>query len=172
MDYLPGDLIGVRGSGWLSRGIIRATAPGPLSHIAIITATSPVPQTTEALFRVQTHPLSVTLDGAIQAWLMRDLALTDDDRIAMVAAIERYSADSYGYMDIGWQALDAVFQTRWFTAHLATEGQPICSMLAALGYRATSHPLDEAVSDKSITPNDCWRIWMANASRYRIIQLK
>src|SRR5579883_1994692 len=158
MDLVPGDILGVQGVGWLSEHIIEATAPGPLSHVGLIIAVQPA-LVIEALTRVRTRPLARSIEDAAHAWVLQPIGLSQEQRDRIVARACTMSADSYGYADIAWQGLDALFHTRWFTAHLARK--LICSMLVADAYG-----MNFGVSERSANPNDIWRYAQAYPAHY------
>lgn len=139
---LAGDIIAVRGQGWLANGIVRAeygkNPPGcAVSHVGIITAAdNDGIQVTEALSRVETHALSVTLANCQSAWIIQYKDLTGAQRLTIVNAALSFSGDDYGYGDLLLQGADALFGTSWFTDHLAwwLSRWPICSYVAAAAY--------------------------------------
>ena len=166
----PGDLLGIRGVGWLSDHIVAASAPGPLSHVGICTADSPFLQVTEALSRVRTRPLTVSIADAKAAWSLEWVNVTDTQRWEMVQTALGYTADDYGYMDIVFQGADSLAGTRWFTQHFAERSLPICSMLDDIC--ATSAGIVLGISAKSCTPNDIWRFANRNPTILKINQIK
>lgn len=162
-----GDIIGVQGAGWLSDMIRRCTGDGPLSHIAVISATSPMFQVTEAIDRVKTRPLNVRLSESQKVWLLSPQFLTDDQRVVAAQNALGYSADDYGWGEIVLQGLDFLGKTEWWTEHLSGyyRNHPICSMLAAL-----CEP-EDGLPAISVTPNDFWRA-AANPQRWVVTELK
>jgi len=161
----PGDIMGLRGSGWISDQICELTRPSsPIiwegvaiewSHVGIVTAVAPFVQVTEALTKVRTRPIDVSIAEAEFAWIAQLGALTDQQRAMLARKALSFSADDYGYADIGLQALDSVTRSRWFTQHFAERRFPICSMLDALDYDSIGIRL--GISASSATPNDLAR---------------
>jgi hypothetical protein len=150
----PGDIILVRGRGALSEGILRATN-GSVSHAALLIGTGPE-ICIEALERVKTNPLIVTLGNCEHAYVMTNPSLTDEQRGAIVYAALTFSGEDYNYLDLGLQALDALSHSNFFTHHLAhsfLDRWPICSYLASKAYERAINWQWGKPSD-SITPQD------------------
>lgn len=165
-----GDILGIQGKGWLSDEIRALTGDGPLSHVGIITAVEPFPQVTEALTRVRTRPLDLSIADAEHAWLLEWQDIVDAQRLAMCQTALSFSADDYGYVDIGFQLLDSVFKTRWITQHFVERKLPICSLLDALA--AKSADLNFGVTINSTTPNDIWTFAVQNPQKLAMRQEK
>lgn len=178
-----GDILGLRGRGFLSRGILAATGydghPSPISHVGLFLTGDPKPIVIEALSRVKTNPLSVSLADADKAYVIHDSLLTNDERSLVIETALKFSADDYGYSDIVLQGLDALTHTTWWTDNLAwnLKHSPICSYLVAVAYDRVSQALsrkfavDYAVSLRlhfgqkylqSITPADIYRYASGN----------
>ncbi len=166
----PGDILGIRGTGWLSDHIVAASAPGPLSHVGICTADSPFWQITEALARVQTRPYETSVANAQGVWWLEWVNITDAQRWEMVQTALSYTAKDYGYIDILFQGADSLAGTRWFTQHFAERSLPICSMLDDIC--ATSAGLSLGIQPNSCTPNDIWRFANRNPAIFTITKLK
>lgn len=166
----PGDILAVRGTGFLSRGILAATGDS-VSHVGLVITADPFPIVIEALTRVMTRPLTVSIAAAEHAWLLSDSSMTDEARSAIVAAALAFSADGYGYTDIGLQLANAVGRTTWFTDHLATglNGKPICSYLVAAAYETRGRTFGQA--DQTTTPADIFH-YAARHNQYVITQVK
>ncbi len=170
-----GDLLGISGSEWLSQRIIAATqipgtSPAPLSHVGVCTADTPFEQITEALTRVVTRPLADSIAAAKAAWSLEWVDILDEQREEIAYAALAYSAKDYGYIDIAYQGLDSMFQTRWFTEHFAERKLPICSMLDAIA--VTKAGLLIGLDPKSATPNDIWRYAAGHPDVLRMARLK
>lgn len=159
-----GDLVGVQGSSWLSDQIRASTGNGPLSHIAIVTATQPFVQVTEALSRVVVRSWEDRLADAAHLWLLKS-PLSLEDRVAACRTALTHVGQDYGYENIIWQELDDLSKSRWFTEHMVRlTSDDICSELASicetkLGLRS-----------ESATPNDFWGWW--TVQRWPMEQLK
>jgi hypothetical protein len=123
----------------------------------------------EALARVRTNLLSVTIANAQKAWVIAPLGLTDTQRDNIVSHALPYSADTYNYLDIGLQGLNALCRTTWFTDHLTMTRKPICSMLVAVAYEAEDLTFGQA--DKTTSPNDIWNYASAHPEKYSITEL-
>lgn len=154
----PGDIVGVRGVGWLSDGIIKAEygnnpPANAISHVGIVIGANP-PTVIEALNRVMTRPLSVTIADAAKAFILHDRLLTDEQRAAIVEKACTFSADDYGYADLLAQLLDAQFGTFWFTDRMSwlLRHWPICSYVVAASYHVAVQ--DFGVTDASCKPSD------------------
>jgi hypothetical protein len=164
-----GDIILVRGRAALSEGILKATN-GHVSHAAAVIGTNP-PICIEALTRVRTNPLHVTIGAAEAAYLVTDDSLTDAQREAIVYAALTFSAEDYNYIDLALQGLDSLAHSDWFThilAHDFLDRWPICSYVVSKAYekgigRTFGKPAD------SITPEDLYVA--GGAAPYRRLQL-
>ena len=167
MTILAGDILAVRGTSWLSRGILKATG-NTVSHVGIITATSPIIEVTEALIRVKTNPIDVSIadDDIEWAAVLQDKTLTDSERITIVEAALQFSSDSYNYGAILLQLLNSNFNTTWFTDHLSfgMNGRPICSYVAAESYSKTGRNF--GVEDRTTTPADIYEYSIYNSDKY------
>lgn len=143
-----GDIVAYQGTAWYSPLIRKFTGGGPYSHIAIVTATKPFIQVTEALTRVVVNPLDVSIKGAAHAWILHPPIPSDSARDRAVERALSYVGRDYGWIDLALQAADAETQSKFFTEHFAETYAPICSMLADL-----AEPI-LGMNPKSITPND------------------
>lgn len=169
----PGDILAVRGSGWLSTGILSAEY-GPnipatgVSHVGIFVAGDPVPIVIEALNQVMTNPLAVSVAGAAAAFVLHDDSLTIAQRSAIVAVACTFSGKNYGYIDLLAQGLDAITNVLWFTNNLGgyLRHYPICSFVAAQAYDAVG--LHFGIPDASIKPSDIMNFAQANPSLYTV----
>lgn len=150
-----GDILAVRGSSWLSKRILAATG-NTVSHVGLIIATEPIPTVIEALTRVRTRPLDVSIATAESAWVLTDTSLTDDEREAIIRSALNFSADGYGYGDILLQGMNALTKSTWWTDHLAfgLAGKPICSYLVAAAYETQNRTFGQL--DKTTTPADIY----------------
>lgn len=164
MDIEVGDILAVDGGSWLSNLIKFASGGGPVSHVAVITATVPIVQVTEALHRVVVQSLEDHLAANKHVWLLKP-PLSPEDRILVCRAALKHVGKRYAYINILWQALDALTHSRWFTEHFVRlDHGDICSELitiinAALGLR----PDDS-------TPNDIFE-WF-RIEKWVILSLK
>ncbi len=167
VDIEPADILAVKGSGWLSRMILKATG-GPVSHVGLLLTDKP-PLVIEALSRVMTRPLHISIEKRTAAYILQPLKLTPEQRVAIVEAACTMSADAYGWGKIALQGLDALSRSGWFTKHLTFTTMPICSWLVAKGY--SSQGLHFDVPDNSATPKDIYEFAVKNQDLYRIVQI-
>lgn len=173
IDYRPivaGDILAIAGSSWLSAGIIRATG-GPCSHVGLLLSVDP-PIVIEALSRVKTNPLDVSIAHARRAWILHDKSLTADQRRAIMYAACAMSADDYGYLDIAAQGLDALFKTTWPTDHMGwyLKYRRICSYVVARGYEAIQFRFGKK-TDESVSPADVYGFAEANPTIFDINEI-
>lgn len=171
-EILPGDILAMRGASFLSRGILRATG-NTVSHIGIVTAISPFIEITEALVRVKTRPMSITLeDGIAAAFILQDRTLIIDERIKIVERALGFSAAGYNYPDLLLQLLNSIFRTTWFTDYLTINMNhyPICSYVAAKSYAETGRGF--GMSDRTTSPADIYAWAINHSDKYRILQIK
>ena len=168
----PGDVLAIRGPGWLSDAIDHLTGNAGASHVGLIVCVEdpPGPVVVEALSHVRVRMLSESIAAAIHAWVITDLTVTDDQRRKIVAKALSMSADPYNYGAIALQLLDAETRSRWFTEHFVQTKYPICSMLDGLALQDAGivlpplihTPGTELHEERSITPNDFIR-WVENS---------
>lgn len=149
-----GDIVGVQVNDWLNDAIRVATGNGPLSHIAIVTATEPFVQVTEALDRVRVRSWDDRLADAAHVWLMKP-PLSAEDRAAACRIALKHVGDDYGYINLVWQGMDALTRSRWFTENLVNITHlDICSELADLCEASLGLRPDD------VTPNDFYGWFM------------
>ena len=172
LNITSGDILAVRGRGFFSRGILRITG-GPVTHVGIVLATDPEPLAIEALWRVKTRPLAKSIEDAEAAWILSPLNLTKTHRAIIVAVACDYSADDYGWWDIGLQLLDAAFRTTWFTDHAlwAIRRFPIYSFLVAEVYGKEGLTFGNK-QEQSTTPADIYHFAVQNPDKYAITRIK
>jgi len=165
-----GDILAVRGRGWLSEHILAATN-GDVSHVGMLVGAEP-PIVIEALARVATRPLEVSIAGAAKAYILHDTSLTPEQRITLVNEATGQTAKDYGYVDLALQLGDALTHTRWFTTNL-THGWldhfPICSYLVAEAYHSLG--LDFGVRDVSTTPQDIFHFAKTH-KQFSVLEIK
>jgi hypothetical protein len=161
-----GDIIGCQGSDWLSDAIRGATGHGPLSHVAIVTATDPFVQVTEAISpRVTVTPFDALLARERAVWILSS-PLSEFDRCGATLLALNHVGDEYALLDIVLQLLDSVTRSEWFTEHFTTlmRREVICSELAAMcESKLGLKPADA-------TPNAFWDLWSRRA--LPIVQVK
>lgn len=170
-----GDIIGIRGKGFLSRGILAATSfdghDGVISHVGIFLTGDPQPIVIEALSRVRTNALATSIADAEKAYVIKDMTLADAQREAIKAKALTFSARSYGYYEIGLQLADALFHTTWPTDRLSFDlrSHPICSFVAAVCYGEVGLNFGKAM--QSITPADIYR-YASNNKAFTIEEIQ
>ena len=161
MEFQSGDIIAIRGSGWLPDNICKATH-SEVSHVGLVIGTSPT-IVIEALWRVKTNPIAVTINNAEKVWCIRYPNLTDKNRVDLVQAALKFSADDYGGFDLVLQLADAAFKTKWFTENIGKtflNHFPICSFLVAAAYRQIG--ITFSSTDWSVTPSDIMNFALLN----------
>lgn len=169
MELHPADIVLVQGTAWISKHIMQATN-GQVSHAAMVVGTNPN-ICLEALTRVRTNPIEITVAGASAVWIMHNKVISQQQRDAIVKAALHYSANSYGYLDIGLQGVDAMFKTTWWTDKIGgtfLNHWPICSYIPAESYMQV---LGSAFGKKpvdSITPQDIFEFGSQNPNLYEI----
>lgn len=173
----PGDILAVRGAGWLSDGIAKAEygdnePTKSATHVGIFVAGSPNPVVIEALSRVKTNPLFVSISGAYHAYALHDSTLNDLQRLKVINKAMTFSADDYGYIDLISQWLDARFKTNWWTDKMAglLSHFPICSYVVGAAYDEIG--LDFGIPSASLRPSDILRFALAHPTTYSVTQLK
>jgi hypothetical protein len=168
----PCDILAVRGHGFFSEGILRATG-GSVSHVGLVIATSPVPLVIEALWRVKTRPLWRSIEDAVAAYLLHPLNVTTDQQVLIVEDACNLSAAGYGWWDIGLQVADAAFRTTAFTDHAlwGLKNHPICSFLCAQAYGNAGLTFGMKLA-QSITPADIFAFAVGNPDKYVVETIK
>jgi len=172
-DYRPvveGDVLAIRGSSRLADGIVAATG-GPCSHVGLFISVAP-PVVIEALSRVKTDPLDVSLQHARQAWILHDKSLTKEQRRAIIYAATNMSAYNYGWLALPAQGLDALLHTTWPTDHLGwlLSRYPICSYLVARAYATVELTFGKKMAE-SITPADIFSFAKSNPAIFDIQEI-
>lgn len=155
----PGDIVAIRGRGWLADHICQLTK-SPVSHVGLVISATP-PVVIEALKRVKTNHLDTTIQDCDKAYLFSWTGLSDGLRDEIVYKALRMSAESYGYFDLVSQMFDSVLHTRMFTRlnWWWLKRFPICSFLVAESY---SGLIDFGVPEYSITPGDIYNFCHTN----------
>lgn len=173
-----GDIICVRGAGWLSDGIAKAEYPKgeptgqSATHVGLFIAGDPWPIVIEALNRVKTNPLYVTISQALHAYALHDESLDDRERAAIVAKACTFSADDYGYLDLLAQRLDATFSTTWWTDRMGglLSHFPICSYVVGAAYQEVG--LNFGVDTASVRPSDILSFALYHSEIYTVTRIK
>lgn len=165
-----GDILAVRGSNFISRGILAATGD-TVSHVGLIIGVEPT-IVIEALLHVKTRALAVSIAEAERAYILHDTTLSNQERITIVHTALQFSAAGYNYGDILLQGLDALTHSIWFTSHLALglTRDPICSFLVAASYHAVGRDFGR-IPMKSVTPANIYKFALAHAM-YTIERLR
>lgn len=172
----PGDILAIRGNGFLGRAILRLT-DAAVSHVGvIITASSPLENSLviEALARVRTRVLSESIARATKAWVLSPLNATAEQRQLILERALTFSAHDYGYADLVLQLTDALTHGTWFTDHLTfglLNQWPICSYVAGVAYQSAGLTFGK-INDVSLTPGDIWNFAIRNQDKYRIRRIK
>ena len=184
VEIFQGDILAVRGSGWLSDGIARAEYGDKLgkveprfsaTHVGLFLAPgndTSIAIDIEALNRVKTNVLRTSTASVIHAYVLHDISLTDIQRSTLLEVACSFSAADYGYLDLGAQWLDATFKTNWWTGWLTSylAHRPICSYVVAAAYAAIR--LDFGVADSSCRPSDIMTFASAHPELYQVTQIK
>jgi hypothetical protein len=169
VEIFQGDILAVRGRGWLSDGIAKAEygSDEPLygvTHVGLFIAPgndTSIAVDIEALRRVKTNILRVSTYEVAHAYVLHDLSLTDLQRSVILQEACTFSAADYGYIDLGAQWMDATFKTSWWTNRLTgyLARRPIClpgdTRVMAIGIKAISRrPYKGDVVEISIPSGD------------------
>ena len=178
MDIHAGDILAVRGKGWLSRQILKATG-NTVSHVGVVLAATKEDDpryvfVIEALTRVRTRILAESIADAEKAYILSPIGLSPEVRqgIAIVAA--SFSADDYNYADIAYQLGNAVFHTTWFTDHLnygLLDRVPICCYVALKAYVTYGLTFGRE-SINTLTPGDMYCFARGNPDKYLVAEIK
>lgn len=171
------DILAIRGEGWLSNRIVQATG-GPVSHVGLILSPAPKDDldsfVIEALVRVKTRPLRESIAGARDAWILSPLNVDVDKRFQIANRAAAFSADDYGWFDLGLQLGDALTKSRWFTRHLTfgvLDKIPICSYCVAKSYFDCGLQFGK-LAPASITPADIYEFAVKNPDKFSIERIK
>ena len=174
MDFAniqAGDILVVRGTGFFSNAILRLTG-NTVSHAGLVVSTSPVILITEALWRVKTRPIQISISAAEHAYILQPKNLDSDKRSTMIFTASTFSADGYGVWDIVMQLLNLAFRTTWFTETDPWVSQhPICSAVAANAYASAGLTFGKR-SWKSLTPADLYNFAKSNPDKYAVFEVK
>jgi len=171
------DIIAIRGKGWFSDGIVRATG-GHVSHVALVLSVSPSDPmeslVIEALTRVRTRTLEKSLSKAEQAWVLSPLNVPFKTRFDIIDRASEFSANEYGWLELALQLADIALETRWFTDHLAVgllNRWPICSYCVAKPYWDEGLKFGK-LKPQSVTPLDIFEFAVRNADKYSVLEIK
>lgn len=167
-----GSILAIRGRGFLSKGILRATG-NSVSHVGLVISDDPVVLVLEALWRVKTRPIEESIEDAEAAYILTPLNLQPIEIRGIVTCACSESADGYGWWDIGLQLLDSLFRTTWFTDRVsltALDHHPICSFLVARAYQNVGLTFGE--KEASVTPADIYRFAFQHPDKYRVEKIK
>ena len=176
MDIHAGDILAVRGKGWLSRQILKATG-NTVSHVGLLLDVAPSYEHSfviEALARVKTRALEESIADCERAYILSPTNLTDAQRTEITLRGAQFSADDYGWGDIALQLGDAITRSTWFTRHLnwgLLETHPICSYLVAEAYEAVGLTFGKKPNE-SITPADIYSFARENPDKYVVAEIK
>ena len=168
-----GDILAIRGTSFFARAILKATG-NTVSHLGMIIAAAPGPDLViEALWRVQTRPLPISIADAEKAYILSDHSLNPAQRNQLVSNACEFSADGYGWWDIGLQGADAIFHTTFFTDRFAWKlnRHPICSYLVARAYQQLGLTFGRT-KVQSITPADVYNFAVQYPEIYSVTQIK
>jgi hypothetical protein len=168
-----GDIIAIRDRDFFSRAILKAT-DNTVSHVGMVIAADPgLTLVIEALWRVKTRPLQLSIDDAESAYILSDHSLGADERNKLVSYACTFSADGYGWWAIGWQAADAIFHTTFFTDHFSWKlnHHPICSYLVAKAYQELRLTFGRERL-QSITPANIFNFASSHPEIYSVMQIK
>lgn len=150
----PGDLVLVRGDGWISSAIRFFTrrfgeSRSRVSHVGVIVDNRTI---VEALRTAVRRPFVAAYAGSELA-IYRPIHL---HRVAeVVAKAESYVGREYGYLKILAHSLDWALQgTYFFRRFTNSDAYPICSWLVAHAYAAGGVAF--GVAPGAASPDDCW----------------
>jgi hypothetical protein len=165
-----GDIIAVRSRGKLA-DLIVAAGKAPVSHVGLLVGLDP-PIVLEALTRVRTRPLTITLLDCTSAWLLSPRKLTPNQRRRIVDTACEFSAKTYGYGEMLLQGADAICRTRWFTEHLSFKVgcHPICSYIVAESYARDNLRFGRAPL-QSVTPADIFNFALGHRNFYYCVPI-
>ena len=142
------------------------------THVGLCVSGDPFPVVIEALSRVKTNPLYVTISQALHAYALHDISLTDEQRHTIVSKALSFSADDYGYLDLLAQRLDATFSTTWWTDRMAglLNHFPICSYVVGAAYGEIG--LNFGIDTASVRPSDILTFALAHPEIYTVTKIK
>lgn len=166
LSVQPADIVLIRGTGRLSRTILRLTGD-TVSHAGLVLSSDPA-IVIEALWRVKTRPLSDTIFGAEAVYILSDQSLTRDEKSLIIKTACSQSADGYGWWDLLLQVGDMATHSSWLTDKLgwALDKHPICSYLVAKAYGATGRKFGKEAT--GVTPSDILSFASAHPEKYSI----
>lgn len=162
-----GDVICVRGKGWLSDKIRALTrhigeSRTQISHVAIGVDEDTV---VEALSKVRQGGLQTDGDVAI----FRPKGLTPDEIAVIVKDAKSYVGRSYGYIKIAAHALDWLLQGAYVFRRLTqVDNYPICSWVVAKAYAAAGHTF--GVDAGAASPDDIWDYVTKHPEQFHMVR--
>jgi hypothetical protein len=86
--------------------------------------------------------------------IIRHKYLTAEQREAIVKRAKSLRGQDYGYIRLGLQLLDQVFQTNWFTKRIKDPTYQICSSLVAWSYDVETGIRFNGINWSAVEPDD------------------
>lgn len=169
-----GDVLAARGTGWLARQILKATATpdypeGTVSHVGMFVSTNP-PVVIEAIGHgIVTFPLDMVLGSCERAYVIHHNRMTDAQKHQLVYDACKYSADLYGFVSLGLQGLNALCRTTWWTDKFAG-GMMYCSYLVDEAYWQQGEAFGVHLP-RSTTPHEIYVAARANREKFSISEI-
>lgn len=173
VEVEPGDIIGVQGTGPVSRAILWASrrkgeAESELSHVGLITSSGPLGSATvvEATRgMVQERVVGAEYDEGQGLVVLRPLNLTGAEVGLVLHHVRRRVGERYGFGDIVLHALERVTGWRW-VRRLVTDQQPICSVLVASAFQRVGYSFGMAAN--TAQPDDIYDFAVTRPDRYSL----
>lgn len=171
----PGDIVFVRGDGFVSNAILRLTrrrgeGPSWVSHVAIVDVGGPLltAELLEAVGRVRRTTIRDSYLGRDCAIAVaRPRGLTERDREVLLAEVRRYEGRAYGWGKLALHFLDAALAGgREVFRRLSNDRWPICSWLVARGYAALGWTFGANVTVAGAQPDDIWDYCAEHPEKY------
>lgn len=176
----PGDVVFVRGTGWVSRQILKATRelgeePSVVSHVGLIDKSGKLPyaEILEATgLRVVRRSLAegYGLSDSLLA-IARPTFLSNAKLQKLLAASRLLEGRRYGYLKLPLHLLDAwtgralrLRRTPVLFRRLGRSGLPICSWHVAVAYREIGYRF--GLPGLYAAPDDIYDHVLADASRW------
>lgn len=176
MTYRTGDVVLVRGSGFLSRAIRFFTrsvgeSRTSVNHVGVIVSDGSDPVIVEALRTVQAARLSVAYPPNPKEWVAvyRPTNIPEADLIRIGDFARAQIGKSYGYLKLVLHALDWALLGAYVFRRLGRmENYPICSWLVAHAYASAGY--DFGVDDDAASPDDIWDFVTSHGDKYACVR--
>lgn len=171
MILKTGDIVGVRGTGFVSKAIIRASSthdkPARISHVDLCVKDGPLSQASlvgATRGKVRLHRID-EYDRDVSFIVYRPTNISEIDLNSIAQRMVKRVGEGYGYFDIILHLLDSFRGTSFFRK-LTTDRTPICSGLVAEEYQRSGYSF--GISSRLVQPTHIDYFCVGNPDKYEL----